>query len=49
MRTHEIDVTNLVPVKPLESFIVTLEHRDGKFFLKTVVGDLQELKGVKTN
>jgi hypothetical protein len=45
MRTHEIDVTNLIPVKPYESYIVTLVHNKdlSGWTLKTVVGDLVEL------
>jgi hypothetical protein len=44
MRTHEIDVTNLIPVKERECFKATLEQKDNRFILKTVVGDLVELK-----
>jgi len=48
MRVHEIDVTNLVPVKPFECHITTLELKTTKkngsrWILKTVVGDLVEL------
>jgi hypothetical protein len=43
MRIHEIDVTNLIPVKPFECHKTTLELKNGKFILKTVVGDLVEL------
>jgi len=49
MRKHEIDVTNLIPVMPNESFIVTLEQKwtkkhGSRWYIKTVVGDLVELK-----
>ena len=44
MRVHEMDVTNLVPVKPFECFKVVLEQKDNKIILKTVVGDLVELE-----
>jgi len=47
MKTHEIDVMNLIPVKPFECFIVRLEHKENKFVLKTYVGDLVELKKVE--
>ena len=45
MRIHEVDVTNLIPVKPFESFKVELvQSKDQtKWILKTVVGDLVEL------
>lgn len=48
MRVHEIDVTNLIPVKPFESFIATLElkttkSKGSRWVIKTVVGDLVEL------
>ena len=45
MRIHEVDVTNLIPVKPFESFKVELvQSKDyTKWILKTVVGDLVEL------
>lgn len=44
MRVHEIDVTNLVPVKPFECFMVSLEKKGNNYVLKTVVGDLVELE-----
>ena len=49
MRVHEVDVTNLIPVKPFESFNVQLvQSKDHtKWILKTVVGDLVELEKYK--
>lgn len=49
MRVHEVDVTNLIPVKPFESFIATLENRRDHWVIKTVVGDLVELKKYQEN
>jgi len=49
MRIHEVDVTNLMPVKPFESFKVELvQSKDyTKWILRTVVGDLVELEKYK--
>jgi len=47
MRIHEVDVTNLIPVKPLESYIATLELKNNRWVIKTVVGDLVELEKYK--
>jgi len=49
VRTHKIDVTNLIPVKPYECHITTLECKTTKtkgsrWFIKTVVGNLIELE-----
>jgi len=44
MREHLVPVDNLIPVKVFETHKTTLELIDGHWFIKTVVGDLQQLK-----
>jgi len=44
MREHVVPCDNLIPVQPFESFIAKLELIDGHHFIRTVVGDLVELK-----
>lgn len=51
MEIRETDITNLIPVKQLETYMVKLKWKnvDGKYrlFLITTVGDLPELKNKK--
>jgi len=44
MREHLVPCDNLIPVQPFETHKTTLELIEGHFFIKTVVGDLQQLE-----
>jgi len=44
MREYLIPCDNLIPVQPFETHKTTLELIDGHWFIKTVIGTLQELK-----
>ena len=44
MREHLVPCDNLIPVQPFESHIATLELIKGHWYIKTIVGNLQQLK-----